>query len=139
MSRTTYFVDVIIPLSVPNLYTYRVPYELNGAVAVGKRVVVQFGKGRLYSALIRTIHEKPPKLYEAKYIDSILDEQPIVNTKQFELWDWISCYYMCTIGEVMVAALPGGLRLASESKIVLNPKFNPATPECNLSDKEYLN
>ncbi len=138
MSRTTYFVDVIIPLSVPNLYTYRVPYELNGAVAVGKRVVVQFGKGRLYSALIRTIHEKPPKLYEAKYIDSILDEQPIVNTKQFELWDWISCYYMCTIGEVMVAALPGGLRLASESKIVLNPKFNPATPECNLSDKEYL-
>ena len=138
MSRTTYFVDVIIPLSVPNLYTYRVPYELNGAVAVGKRVVVQFGKGKLYSALIRTIHEKPPKLYEAKYIDSILDEQPIVNTKQFELWDWISSYYMCTIGEVMIAALPGGLRLASESKIVLNPKFDSATIECNLSDKEYL-
>ena len=138
MSRTTYFVDVIIPLSVPNLYTYRVPYELNDAVAVGKRVVVQFGKGKLYSALIRSIHEKPPKLYEAKYIDSILDEQPIVNTKQFELWDWISSYYMCTIGEVMVAALPGGLRLASESKIVLNPKFNPATPDCNISDKEYL-
>ena len=138
MSRTTYFVDVIIPLSVPNLYTYRVPYELNGAVAVGKRVVVQFGKGKLYSALIRTIHEKPPKLYEAKYIDSILDEQPIVNTKQFELWDWISSYYMCTIGEVMVAALPGGLRLASESKIVLNPKFDAANNEINLSDKEYL-
>ncbi len=138
MSRTTYFVDVIIPLSVPNLYTYRVPYELNDAVTVGKRVVVQFGKGKLYSALIRTIHEKPPKVYEAKYIDSILDEHPIVNTKQFELWDWISSYYMCTIGEVMVAALPGGLRLASESKIVLNSTFDSTTTKYNLSDKEYL-
>lgn len=138
MSRVTLFVDVIIPLSVPNLYTYRVPYELNNAVGIGKRVVVQFGKGKLYSALIRTIHEKPPKLYEAKYIDSVLDEKPIVNSKQFELWDWTSSYYMCTIGEVMVAALPGGLRLASESKIVLNPKYEIANSDNKLTDKEYL-
>src|SRR4051812_36305063 len=117
MSRTTLFVDVVLPLAVPNLYTYRVPYDWNDAVAPGKRVVVQFGKGKLYSALIRNIHEVPPKQYAAKYIESILDEKPVVNACQFELWDWLSQYYMCTIGEVMVAALPGGLRLASETKL----------------------
>ncbi len=137
MSRTTYFVDVILPLAVPNLYTYRVPYNWNDDIALGKRVVVQFGRGKLYSALVRNIHETPPKQYVAKYIDSILDEQPIVNLKQFELWDWMSQYYMCYIGEVMVAALPGGLRLASETKIVLNPEYDKEQSKI-LSDKEYL-
>jgi primosomal protein N' (replication factor Y) len=137
MSRTTYFVDVILPLAVPNLYTYRVPYDLNEQMVIGKRVVVQFGKGKLYTALVRTIHESPPKLYTAKYIDSVLDEQPIVNAHQFELWDWLSSYYMCTVGEVMVAALPGALRLASETKIVINPAFDPSKA-ATLSDKEFL-
>ena len=138
MSRTTLFVDVIVPLSVPNLYTYRVPFEWNEAVQVGKRVVVQFGNSRLYTALIRNIHENPPKAYQAKYIDSILDEHPIVNIKQFELWDWMSSYYMCNIGEVMVAALPGGLRFSSDTKIILNPEFDISTEKNTVSDKEYL-
>lgn len=137
MSRTTYFVDVILPLAVPNLYTYRVPYDLNEQIAIGKRVVIQFGKGKLYTALVRTLHEQPPKQYTAKYIDSVLDEHPIVNAFQFELWDWMSHYYMCTIGEVMIAALPGALRLASETKIVINPSFEQ-TQSGNLSDKEFL-
>lgn len=136
MSRTTYFVDVILPLAVPNLYTYRVPYDLNEQVAIGKRVVVQFGKGKLYTAIVRLLHEQPPKQYTAKYIDSVLDEQAIVNKFQFELWDWMSSYYMCTIGEVMIAALPGALRLASETKIVMNPSFENQSTE--LSDKEFL-
>lgn len=138
MSRTTYFVDVILPLSVPNLYTYRVPFEWNDSIAVGKRVVVQFGKGKLYSALVRTIHENPPKQYAAKYIDSILDDTAIVNQKQFELWDWMANYYMCNIGDVMVAALPGGLRLSSETKILLNQNYIEQAANIHLSDKEYL-
>lgn len=138
MSRTTYFVDVILPLAVPNLYTYRVPFEWNESIAIGKRVVVQFGRGKLYSALVRRIHENPPKQYAAKYIDSILDDTPIVNQKQFELWDWMSSYYMCTIGEVMIAALPGGLRLSSETKILLNQNYKEEAANIDLSDKEFL-
>jgi primosomal protein N' (replication factor Y) len=144
MSRITYFVDVILPLSVPNLYTYRVPFEMNADIAMGKRVVVQFGKGKLYSALVRGVHENPPQQYAAKYIDSILDELPVVTTSQFELWDWISNYYMCNIGDVMVAALPDGLKLSSETKIILNPKFSSEQLKSDktllqsISDKEYL-
>ncbi|HEX8515565.1 MAG TPA: primosomal protein N' [Bacteroidia bacterium] len=137
MSRTTLFVDVILPLAVPNLYTYRVPHDWNEMAAEGKRVVVQFGKGKLYSALIRNIHENPPKQYAAKYIDSILDEHPIVNRKQFELWDWMSQYYMCNIGDVMVAALPGGLRLASETKIILRDGYKSQMESAELNDKEH--
>lgn len=138
MSRATYFVDVILPLSVTNLYTYRVPFEWAESIAIGKRVVVQFGKGKLYSALVRRIHEIPPKQYVAKYIDSILDDHPIVNQKQFELWEWMCSYYMCNIGDVMVAALPGGLRLSSETKVVLNQTYKERLLKTELTDKEFL-
>ncbi len=137
MSRTTLFVDVILPLAVPNLYTYRVPHEWNDAIAIGQRVVVQFGRAKLYSALVRTVHENPPKQYTAKYIESILDEHPIVNQKQFDLWDWISQYYMCNIGDVMIAALPGGLKLSSETKVVLSTEYQVSATKMKLNDKEH--
>jgi primosomal protein N' (replication factor Y) len=138
MERKTYFVDVILPVKVPNLYTYRVPFELNFEIKVGQRVVVQFGgRGvKQYTALVRNVHENPPKAYVAKYIESVLDDLPIVNVKQFKLWEWIAGYYMCTIGEVMSAALPGSLQLASETRIVLDPEF--ARDYDVLTDKEYL-
>ena len=138
MIRTTLFVDVILPLAVPNLYTYRVPYDWNDFIIPGQRVVVQFGKGKLYSALVRVVHENPPKQYTAKYIESILDEEPIVNQKQFELWDWMCKYYMCTIGDVMVAALPGGLKLSSETKVLLNADYQLSSNKSQLSEKEHL-
>jgi len=136
MSRITKFADVILPLAIPRLYTYRVPYELNDQLTVGQRVVVQFGRSKLFAALVRQIHETAPAQYQAKYIDSILDPEPIVNETQFALWDWISSYYLCTIGEVMIAALPSGLKLTSETRLVLNPSFDE--DYSNLSDQEFL-
>jgi primosomal protein N' (replication factor Y) (superfamily II helicase) len=138
MSRQTQFVDVLLPLAVPNLYTYRVPFELNDKVKPGVRAMVQFGKSKFYSALIKNIHENPPA-YTAKYVEEILDVQPIVNEKQFIFWDWISNYYLCNRGEVMNAALPGGLKLNSETKIVLAGEVDFELEEIKkLSDNEYL-
>ena len=135
-TRVTYFADVVLPLAVPNLYTYRIPMELNDQVIPGQRVVVQFGRNKRYSGLVRTVHETAPKEYQAKYIESLLDERPIITPQQFKFWEWISRYYMCYPGEVMLAALPGALKLASETRIVLNrlEDFDPN----NLTDKEYL-
>lgn len=136
VSEITLFADVILPLPVPRLYTYRVPRHLTEMVVPGMRVVVQFGKSKLYSALVRKVHETPPKEYAAKYIDSVLDERPIVLANQFKFWEWISNYYLCNIGEVMNAALPGGFRLTSETRIVMNPSFG--TDYTDLDDREYL-
>lgn len=135
MSRKTYYVDVILPLALQQLFTYRVPHELSTFVKPGVRVVVQFGKTRSYAALVRNVHENRPKAYEAKYIDEVLDESPVVNDVQFRFWDWIADYYMCTTGEVMAAALPGSLRLASETKILLNPDFSATE---RLDDREFI-
>jgi len=121
--RVTLFADVILPLAVPNLYTYRVPYEWNDLVKPGQRVVVQFGKNKLYMALVKRLHQTPPEKYQAKYLQDILDVTPIVNDIQLNFWDWIASYYLCTPGEVMNAALPAGLRFSSETRIVRNKEF----------------
>ena len=118
-NRKTYFVDVILPLSVPNYYSYRLPFELNNLVKVGQRVIVPLGRNKLYTAIVNNVHENIPS-YPTKYIEYILDEFPIVTANQLALWDWIASYYMCHIGEVMIAALPSSLKLASETKIVRN-------------------
>ncbi len=134
--RKTYFINVILPLAISRTYTYRVPVGLNEGIAIGKRVVVQFGKSRIYTAIIHSISESAPELYEAKYIIDVLDDEPIVNVHQLQLWQWIADYYMCNIGEVMQAALPAALKLASETRVVLldEASYNKA----ELSDKEFL-
>lgn len=116
--RITLFAEVILPLSIPKTYTYRVPYALRSAIQVGRRVVVQFGKSRIYTAIVVDITQQAPERYEAKYLLDVLDEAPVVNERQLRLWRWLAGYYLCYEGEVMQAALPAALKLASETKIV---------------------
>ncbi len=134
--RKTLFVEVILPLAISKNYTYRVPFEMNNAVQIGKRVVVQFGKSKLYTAIIFAISEQPPEKYEAKYLIEILDDKPVVTTKQLQFWQWLAEYYMCNPGEVMHAALPSALKLASETRIALNKDFE--VDKSALNDKEFL-
>lgn len=135
-NRKTYFVEVILPLAISRNYTYRVPFEMNGLIAVGKRVVVQFGKSKLYTAIVASIGEMAPEKYEAKYIIEILDDRPVVTARQLQFWRWVSKYYICNEGEVMNAALPSALKLASETKIILNREF--PLDKSELNDKEFL-
>ena len=122
--RTTLFADVIVPLAVPNLFTYRVPHNWNDLVQQGQRVVIQFGKSKFYVGVIAKIHEKSPQGYEAKYIQDILDSKPVVNSTHLAFWDWMATYYMCTPGDIMNAALPSGMRFSSETRIVKNESFS---------------
>ena len=129
----TYFADVILPVPVPRLFTYRVPREFAGLVKIGARVIVQFGKTKVLTAVVGKIHTKPPEKYQAKYILDLLDEYPLVTPQQLELFHWISGYYLCCIGEVLNIALPAGLKISSLSKVQTNPDFGH--PEL-LSERE---
>ncbi len=138
VERTTLFADIIVPLAVPNLFTYRIPWDWNDLVLQGQRVVIQFGKSKFYVGVIAKIHDKAPKGYEAKYIQDILDPKPIVNETHLAFWDWIATYYMCTPGDVMNAALPSGLRFSSETRIIKNESFSvEEVAEDYFTEKEW--
>jgi primosomal protein N' (replication factor Y) len=85
---------------------------------------------------VKSVHQKVPENYIPKYILSILDPAPVVNELQYKFWDWIAGYYMCHPGEVMNAAMPSALKLASETRIVQHPDFKGETD--HLNEKEYL-
>jgi primosomal protein N' (replication factor Y) (superfamily II helicase) len=129
------FADVILPLPLPQLFTYGVPDDLAEMAECGKRVIIQFGAKKIYTALIRKLHNNQPSGYKVKDIISVLDETPVVNEMQFKFWEWIASYYLCNIGEVYKAALPSGLKLESETKILYNPDF---TEYESLTEKEKL-
>ena len=122
--RKTLFADVILPVPIRKEFTYRIPFELNETLFSGARVVVPFGRAKLITGIVSSIHENIPQDYQAKLIEHQLDDHPIITPKQYTFWKWISAYYMAPIGDVMNAALPANFKLASETKIVLHPDFN---------------
>ncbi len=117
------YADLIFPFPLAQLFTYSVPEEFQSALMPGMRVAVQFGTRRMYSALVYKTHYQKPADYETKDILAVLDNYPVVLPVQYEFWNWISSYYMCSVGEVMKAALPAGLKLESETRLVVNPDF----------------
>jgi primosomal protein N' (replication factor Y) (superfamily II helicase) len=136
--RVDYFIDVIIPVAIPQFFTYRVPVNWNEYIIVGQRVLVNFGKNKLYAAIVSKIHQNPPRMYEAKYIEEIIDETPIVTQNQLKIWDWIADYYFCNIGDVMLAALPNYLKLSSETRIILCNQFDGTTEFLTEKDLELI-
>jgi len=132
--QETLFADILLPVPIPGTFTYRVPLMYNTELQIGMRVLVSFGARKVITGVVKNIHQNPPKAYEAKYILEILEQTPSWNTFQFQLLDWISGYYMATVGEVFKIALPTGFKLSSESRIQLNPDVNIESIE--LSEKE---
>lgn len=137
-TRTTYFADVVLPVPIPKMFTYRVPFELNDLLQVGSRVIVQFGSRKILTGVIGRIHEKPPEKYEAKYILELLDDEPVIHEQQISLMQWMADYYMCTIGEVLNVALPSGLKLSSESRVQLHPHFDFYESDVSFSEQETI-
>ncbi len=135
MSNLPQFADVILPLPVENIFTYKVSKEQSRKIRSGLRVIVQFGRRKIYTALVRRVHNFKPVNYEVKNILSILDDIPLVNEIQLKFWEWIAEYYMCSIGEVFKTALPTGLKLESETKVFPVPDYNE---NIKLSETEVL-
>lgn len=131
-----YFVDVLLPLALPNTYTYGLTQEQAEFLQPGFRVAVPFGKQKVYTAIVVRIHQVFPQTYEPKPIAMIMDDSPVVTQAQFLFWEWLSSYYMCTKGEVFRACLPAALMLESQTILV---KCD-ATEEqlADLSDTQYI-
>ena len=128
------YIDVIVPLPLGGNFTYSVPNEYAEVVRIGMRVVVPFGKKKMYTAIVSLIHtHKPDLLYELKEIICLLDNQPILRYPQLKFWDWIGSYYQAFPGDVYQAAVPSGLKLESETQVCINPEFEALSL---LTDKE---
>ena len=109
------YVDVILPLPLPGLFTYSVPEGMEGRVVFGKRLLVPLGRSKKYIGMAVKMHDEKPA-FEVKPIEQVLDENPVLLDRQYRLWSWISNYYMSPLGDVYNAAFPAGLKSTEKFK-----------------------
>ena len=102
------YADIILPVPLPGTFTYAVPEGMD--IKVGIRVLVNFGRSKMYLGIVARLHNQQPTGYEVKPIMQQVDTEPVVTERQLALWNWIADYYMSPIGEVYKAALPAGLK-----------------------------
>ena len=122
------YVDVLLPVPLDGLFTYSVPPEMDASAERGRRVLVPFGRNKMHVGIIMKVHADKPK-FSVKPVKLIMDDAPIVTDLQLDLWRWLSDYYMCAPGDVLSAALPGGLKSADS--------YRPKTETCLALAKEY--
>ena len=125
-----------MPIPLEKSFTYAITKAESEFLQPGIRVSVPFGKSKIYTALVLEIHTNAPLVYEAKEIHQILDDTPIVTSQQLQHWHWMSKYYMCTLGDVMRAALPSPFILESETVVSKNESV--VINDEDLKDDEFV-
>ncbi|MDD3858831.1 MAG: primosomal protein N' [Bacteroidales bacterium] len=131
------FADILLPLSINNIYTYSVPEYLKDIIKPGYRAIVGLGKRKLYSGIVVKVHQVAPS-FQTKPILSVQDKIPFMCNQQLQLIQWISEYYCCNQGEVLNAAIPSKLLACSETKVYLidghQNVYNPSKSEIKILD-----
>ena len=125
--------DIILPLAIADVYTYNIPNTLLPIAncqspIIGCRVLVPLGKKSIIGIIYRKHEGELPENVKVRDILQIVDGTPIVTPQQLQLWEWLSSYYMCTLGEVMAAALPSEIiddnfSAATTQYIQLSPAY----------------
>lgn len=108
------YADVILPIPF-DTFTYSIPRDMETVVKKGSRVVVPFGKKKIYTGVVLRVHKDAPADVLVKDIHEVLDAVPTVSDRQIAFWQWMADYYLCTVGDVYNAAMPAGMK-ATEKK-----------------------
>lgn len=133
----TVYAEVVLPLPLHTTFTYAVPDDMVPMVRPGVRVIVPFGRKKYYTAIVTALTPSPPENFEVKEIFMCPDSEPIIRRPQMQLWEWVAGYYLCSVGEVMKAALPAGLKVESETFIEISPDYEPADSD-GLGERETV-
>ncbi|MDR0427411.1 MAG: primosomal protein N' [Dysgonamonadaceae bacterium] len=106
------YIEVILPVPLADTFTYFVPPEMEAQIVSGSLVWVSFGKNKRYTGMVSHIRQIPPvSTQRIKTILSVEQSQPVIRRPQIQFWEWLSKYYLCSLGEVFKAVLPSGFRM----------------------------
>lgn len=115
------YAQIVLPLNLKGSFTYKVPEEMMSEIQPGMRVLVPFGGKKIYTGLVFELHDNAPENFAAKEVISMLDDKPILPEEQIRFWNWLSEYYLCSLGEIYRFSFPSSLKLESETYLKLKP------------------
>ncbi len=97
------FCEVALPVPLDHTFIYGV--RLGQQPQRGARVIAPFRNEKLIG-VVTALAAKPPADVEVKYLEAVLDEEPLLSDHLLELAEWIAQYYLAPLGEVLRAMLP---------------------------------
>ncbi|MBT4363976.1 MAG: primosomal protein N' [Desulfobacterales bacterium] len=134
MSDINHYIEVAVPIPVYNTFTYNIPESLYTPEIVGKRALVPFGNRRLTGYILGNAESGYPS--GVKEILDVLDEKPLFPESMVPFFRWIADYYIHSVGEVVKAALPGGINLFDLIEIAVTPEGEKQLCDFSLSPRE---
>ena len=123
MMPSPQFAQVLIPAPLKEPLIYSVPEELQFNLLPGTRVLIPLLRRTVTGVVLGLSSESPG--VAAKQIFDVLDDRPILDLQLIKLAQWMSRYYLASIGEVLATMLPANSRRESRQVIYLK---NPAIP-----------
>jgi primosomal protein N' (replication factor Y) (superfamily II helicase) len=116
------FAEIVFPLPFRNSFTYSIPKEFEEITTIGVRVVAPFGKRTLTGFVINLKSETDIK-EKIKPIKDVLDDQPIFSKESLKFYEWVSDYYLSSLGEALKNSVPYGLEVESKKTIISDKEF----------------
>jgi primosomal protein N' (replication factor Y) len=97
------YCEVALPVPIDRVFTYAVresqlPHR-------GARVIAPFRNEKLIG-VVTALHAKAPADFQVRYLEAVLDEEPLLSDRLLELAEWMAQYYLAPLGEVLRGMLP---------------------------------
>ncbi|MDT8317432.1 MAG: primosomal protein N' [bacterium] len=129
-------VDVAVDLHLEGNFTYLLPEAMAADAAIGRRVLVPFGRRKLTGYILgKSSVEGIERLKEA---EAWLDKGPLFDEKMLKFFRWISTYYQSPLGEVIKAALPAGINSASFKLVKLSEEWSGSLSDLSASEEKVV-
>ena len=103
------YADIVVPVA-RDFFTFRAGEDIAASLGEGMGVAVQLGPRKRYMGIVWRIHAQKPAFKVIRNIEKIVYPERVLSAEQMDFWEWVSQYYMCTLGEVMRFAIPAALK-----------------------------
>ena len=110
------FAQVALAIPTRTFFTYALPPSMQAEP--GTLVLVPVGRGQQVGVLWSLSPEPAWQDGPIRPILEILEERPLLDADLLYLLEWIAAYYLCPIGSVVAAAMPGHLRFQKRRRVV---------------------
>src|ERR1039458_10195636 len=97
------YCEVALPVPLDRTFTYAVREEQ--APKRGARVIVPFRNEKLIG-VVTALGGKAPEDFEVRYLEAVLDDEPLLSDPLLALAEWMAHYYLAPLGEVLRGMLP---------------------------------
>ncbi|MCQ2483523.1 MAG: hypothetical protein MJ153_08565, partial [Clostridia bacterium] len=90
-------------------FSYGVPDALRSRIKCGQYVNVPFGRGNHFKlAVVIDITDitDEKEISKLKFIQNIVDDDPVLSSEQIKLIDFLKSHYLCTSGDAISLLVP---------------------------------